>query len=72
MIMAQFKKNARERIRISFDDLKGHKICNIRVCFEKEPGTWLPGPKGIAFAENLLLELITALESAEEQSKETK
>jgi hypothetical protein len=72
MLVAEIQKNTREKIRISLDDFKGHKVCNVRVCFEKEPGTWAPGSKGIAFADTLLPELIMALESAEEQRKEKK
>jgi hypothetical protein len=71
-VVAEFQKNARERIKISLDDFKNHKVCNIRVFYESEPGTWLPGPKGLAFSVNLLPELIAALQSAEEQRKDKK
>lgn len=72
MLVAEIQKNARERIKISLDDFKGRKICNVRVFYESEPDIWLPGPKGIAFADTLLPELIAALESAEEKRKEKK
>jgi hypothetical protein len=72
MIIVQIRKNSHERVRISLDSFKGRSVCNIRVFFQSAPETWLPTPKGIAFMDILLPELIMALESAEEQRKEKK
>lgn len=72
MLIAEIQKNLWERVRVSLDDFKGHKVCNIRVFFESEPGVWLPSTKGIAFADTLLPQILAALKSAEEQHKEAK
>lgn len=65
MIITEIQKNKKERIAISLDKYRDHDICNIRVCFEAEPGVWVPTRKGIAFSTALLTEVIKGLMATE-------
>jgi hypothetical protein len=61
--VASFRKNAREEVRISLDDFKGHTLANVRVWFDD--GTEMrPGKQGLAIRAELLPDLISALGEA--------
>jgi len=64
-IVSEIQKSRRELVRITLDSYKGHEICDIRVHYEKEPGIWLPGPKGITFSTRFLCQISAALQEAE-------
>lgn len=64
-IICEVQKNSRELLRVILDNYKGHEICDIRVHYEKEPGIWLPGPKGITFSTRFLCQISAALQEAE-------
>lgn len=70
MLVREISKNAKERILISLDKYMGRDICNVRVCFEAEPGVWVPSRKGIAFNVMLLTEIIQGLKAAEKNVKQ--
>jgi len=55
------RKNAREEIRITLDDFKGHQLVNLRVWFDAGNGDYRPGKQGVAFRLDLLPEVLKAL-----------
>lgn len=55
------RKNAREEIRITLDDFKGHQLVNLRVWFDGGNGEYRPGKQGVAFRLDLLPEVLEAL-----------
>lgn len=55
------RKNAREEIRITLDDFKGHQLVNLRVWFDAGNGEFRPGKQGVAFRLDLLPEVLKAL-----------
>lgn len=56
-------KNAREEIRVSVDEFKGHRLVNLRVWFGDD-GEKRPGKQGIAFRLDLLPDIVSALQNA--------
>ena len=59
------RKNAREEIRITLDDFKGHQLVNLRVWFDAGNGEFRPGKQGLAFRLDLLPEVLKALGALE-------
>lgn len=64
MVIAEIDKNAKEKIRISLEEYRGHKFIDCRVYFEDESGTWRPTKKGIALNHETIDEVIKALKEA--------
>jgi hypothetical protein len=58
--MIAIAKNAREEIRISVDEFKGHRLCNLRVWY-LDGDELRPGKQGIALRLELLPQLLEAL-----------
>jgi len=44
------KKNSREEVRVSVDEIYGRKVINIRVYYKTDAGDWAPGRQGLALA----------------------
>lgn len=61
-------KNAREELRVSLEEFKGHRLLTLRVWYEAEDGTRRPGKQGIAIRQELLPELLKALHKAERKA----
>jgi hypothetical protein len=64
LLVAQFKKNASEEIRVSIGEFNGHKLINMRIYFRSSDGEWLPTKKGIALGVDrypMLLEAVLKL-----------
>ncbi len=60
-------KNAREEIRVTRGDFKGHDVVSVRVWFHhRESGEMRPGRDGVAFRASLIDELIGALQAAKD------
>jgi hypothetical protein len=64
MQIAEIEKNAKERIRVSIEEYKGHKFVDCRVYFEDEGGEWRPTKKGIALNDKCIDPVIEALQKA--------
>jgi hypothetical protein len=62
--IAIIRKNAREELRVSVDEFRGHQLINLRVWFEGEDGQMRPGKQGLALRLELLPDLRAALEKA--------
>jgi Transcriptional Coactivator p15 (PC4) len=64
-LLATVRKNAREEIRVTRGDFKGHDIVGLRVWFEdRESGEMRPGKDGIAFRAELVDDIVEALRAA--------
>ncbi len=59
-MMIAIAKNAREEIRVSVDEFKGHNLCNLRVWY-LDGSEYRPGKQGIALRLELVPQLIDAL-----------
>src|SRR5271163_1548177 len=66
-LLATVRKNAREGIRVTRSDFKGHDIVGLRVWFQdRDSGEMRPGKDGLAFRAELVDELIGALQAAQD------
>lgn len=61
--MGAIRKNAKEELRVSLEEFKGH-----RLWYEAEDGTRHPGKQGLAIRQELLPELLKALHKAEREA----
>lgn len=62
-MIASIRKNAREEIRVSRDDYRGHDMINLRVFYDAGDDM-RPGKQGVAFKAALLPEILSALRQA--------
>jgi hypothetical protein len=67
-LIAEFQKNARERVRVSLTEYGGHALLDVRAFYEDATGEWKPG-KGLAIRRELIPELRKALLAAERVAK---
>jgi hypothetical protein len=65
-VLREFKKNANERVRISFSTFKGKALVNLRVYYNaaEEGEEWRPTPKGLTLRRELIPELKKAVDLA--------
>lgn len=66
-IIAEFRKNSREIIRIRLSDFRGRELIDIRTWYQVEDGEWRPSGKGVAFNSELFAELKTAVDKLGEE-----
>jgi len=64
MLIAEIQKNTRERIRISIEEYRGHRLIDCRVYYEDDQGEWRPTKKGIALNNETIDEVANALNKA--------
>jgi predicted SpoU family rRNA methylase len=64
MLIAEIEKNAKEKIRVSIEEYKGHKFVDCRVYWKDKDENWKPSRKGIALNDETLDEVIKALKKA--------
>jgi hypothetical protein len=71
-IIADMKKNVRERVRVSLDQWQGHDLLDIRVTAQLSAGTgiWVPTKKGLSVNVALIPALRQALTKAETKARE--
>ena len=62
-LIAAFRKNATEEVRVSVDRYHGHELVNIRVWFTGDDGEMKPGRQGLALRLELLPNLRAALDA---------
>lgn len=64
ILVATFKKNAREEVRITLGEFQGHIMCSARVFFPDEGGWMRPGAKGLSLRVHHLPDLAHGLGKA--------
>ncbi len=47
-VIAEFQKNAVEKVRIAVREFKGRILLDLRIYYQDEAGAWLPTKKGLA------------------------
>ncbi|MCX5804389.1 MAG: transcriptional coactivator p15/PC4 family protein [Proteobacteria bacterium] len=67
MLVGETEKNARERIRISIEEYRGHKFIDCRTYFKDTAGEMKPSRKGIALNEDVIDEVLELLNKAREK-----
>lgn len=68
ILIAEFEKNARERVRVALTEYGGHQLVDVRAFYQDAAGEWKPG-KGLALRRELLPELRRAIAAAEKATK---
>ncbi|MBY5987100.1 transcriptional coactivator p15/PC4 family protein [Roseovarius atlanticus] len=66
--IATIRKNAREDLRVTLDEFRGHHLLNLRVWFYADDNEQRPGKQGVAIRPDLLPELRKALLDAEQEA----
>jgi hypothetical protein len=72
IVIAELRKNARERVRIALDEWQGHHLIDIRVTtqFAEAVDVWAPTKKGLSVNVSMLPALREALAAAEARALE--
>ena len=72
VVIANLRKNAREKLRICLDNWQGHDLIDVRVTTQinAETDIWSPTKKGVSINVALLSELVRALQGAETKARE--
>jgi len=65
VILHEWRKNARERVRVSLSHYRGHDLVDIRAWFDAGDGTFRPSKSGIGIQWEQVPELRRGLEAAE-------
>lgn len=60
-VIAEFQKNAVEKVRGAFREYKGRNLIDLRIYYQDEAGEWLPTKEGIALTVEQWPELREAL-----------
>lgn len=69
-VIAEFTKNARERVRVTLTTYGGHKLIDLRAFYQDtSTGEWRPG-RGLALRRELLPDLKRAILAAEKAAKQ--
>ncbi len=69
-LIETIRKNAREEIRISLTEFKGHDLVDCRVYADPYTGgDWLATRKGVCVSVKKLPDLIAALQQAEAEAR---
>lgn len=67
--IATIRKNAREDLRVTLDEFRGHHLLNLRVWFDADENEQRPGKQGIAIRLDQLPSLRQALAEAEDAAR---
>lgn len=62
-LIGQIDKNKKEKIKVSLEEYRGHRLCDCRVYWD-DGGTWRPSKKGIALSDENIDEVIELLKRA--------
>ena len=60
-IIAEFQKNAVEKVRVALRDYKGKRLIDLRIYYQDDAGEYQPTKKGIALTVEQWPELREAL-----------
>jgi hypothetical protein len=64
-VIAQFEKNAKEVVRVSLSEYRGHKLFDVRVYYSDDEGQYKPTRKGVSLSVNLYTDFKRALVALE-------
>lgn len=67
--VAEFRKNARELVRVTIEDYKNTACISVRVFFEAAPGEMRPGRSGLSMSVKHLPQLAAAINAALDQAR---
>lgn len=71
LTVAEVQKNASEKLRFAFQELKGHQLLDMRVYgIFSAAKTYMPTGKGVSVNVSKIPELIAALQEAERKARE--
>lgn len=72
VVVAQLRKDQRERLRVALDEYQGHQLIDLRITTQLTEGTdlWTPTKKGVCVNVSLLPELVRALQAAEVKARD--
>jgi hypothetical protein len=62
-IMGEVEKNGKEKIMVTLEDYRGHRLCDCRVYWD-DNGTWRPSRKGISLKGESVVGVIALLQKA--------
>ncbi|MEQ8431718.1 MAG: transcriptional coactivator p15/PC4 family protein [Roseovarius sp.] len=71
MHIATIRKNAREDLRVTLEEFRGHHLLNLRIWFDTDDGEQRPGKQGVAIRLDLLPHLRKALLEAEQEARKS-
>jgi hypothetical protein len=63
ILVSEFQKNGKERVRVSLTEFGGHRLIDLRAYYQDATGEWRPG-KGLTLRRELLPRLQKALLAA--------
>ena len=69
--IATIRKNAREDLRVTLEEFRGHHLLSLRIWFDAEDGEQRPGKQGVAIRLDLLPHLRKALSDAEQEARKS-
>jgi len=64
LLIAEWRKNSRESVRVAIEEFKGTPCISVRVFFEAAPGDIRPGRSGLSMSAKHLPQLAAALGAA--------
>lgn len=67
--IATIRKNAREDLRVTLEEFRGHHLLNLRIWYDADDGEQRPGKQGVAIRLDLLPHLRGALSEAEQEAR---
>lgn len=70
ILIAEWRKNARECVRVTLDRFSGMDLIAQRVFYEHAPGDMRPSRKGLSLSVKHLPQLIESLREAEAKARE--
>ncbi|MEQ8898656.1 MAG: transcriptional coactivator p15/PC4 family protein [Roseovarius sp.] len=69
--IATIRKNAREDLRVTLEEFRGHHLLNLRIWYDADDGEQRPGKQGVAIRLDLLPHLRKALSEAEQEARKS-
>ena len=69
LVIAEWRKNSRETIRVFFDTFNGRSVINVRVFIETLDGSVKPSRKGITLDISQTPQIAEALALADETAR---
>jgi hypothetical protein len=68
-VVAQFKRNPTEEVRVGIKEFKGRRYIDLRIYYTDDKGEWKPTKKGISLATDFMPELKQAVDALEKELK---
>jgi len=67
MLICDFEKNTKERVRVSIEEYRGSRFIDLRVYWQDEQGEYRPSKKGIALNGACINRAIEGLQKASKE-----